>query len=141
MIDTKAAGVKPVGDITLAEYYMGRDKLFPGELSDAHKMNAQRTIDKANAVLELFGSNRRVTSGWRPAEINAATKGASPTSRHMTCQAVDLEDNNRELMGWCLNNKDLLVKLDLYLEDPRSTPTWVHMQTVPPASGHRFFMP
>lgn len=130
-----------VPDITLDEYYMGRDKLFPGELSDAHKMNAQRTVDKANALLEVFGSKRRVTSGWRPAEINSSTKGAAPNSKHMTCQAVDLEDNNKELINWCLNNQDILKQLEVWFEDPRATPTWVHMQIVPPTSGHLFFMP
>lgn len=130
-----------VPDITLDEYYMGRDKLFKEELSDAHKANAAKTVELANKLLEKFGQKRRVTSGWRPASINAATKGASPHSRHVLCQAVDLEDNNRELMNWCLNNQDVLKELGLWAEDPRAVTNWVHLQTVPPASGKLFFMP
>lgn len=125
--------------ITLDEFYMGRDKLFPNELSDAHKANAVTTVDLANQVLTAAGMDRRVTSGWRPASINAATKGAAPNSKHVLCQAVDLEDNNRELKNWCLNNPDILARIGVWCEDPRDTPSWVHIQTVPPGSGLRFF--
>lgn len=128
-----------VPDITLAEYYMGRDRLYSEELSDAHKASAAKTIGAANLFLEAFGYKRRVTSGWRPGAINRATKGASPNSKHVLCQAIDLEDNNRELMNWCLNNQDLLEKYGLWMEDPRDTSTWVHLQIVPPPSGHRIF--
>lgn len=130
-----------VPNISLSEYYMGRDRLFPNELTDAHKTNANLTVAKLNAVLEAFGQKRRIVSGWRPSSINAATKGASPTSRHVLCQAGDLEDNNRELMGWCLNNPDLLERVGVWMEDPRDTPTWIHLQTVPPKSGNRIFRP
>lgn len=131
--------VNIVPDITLAEYFMGRDILFREELSDAHKTNARNTINLANAVLEGFGQKRRVVSGWRPGSINKATKGASPNSKHILCQAIDLEDNNRELTNWCLNNPDVLAKLGLWMEDPRDATTWVHLQTVPPGSGKRIF--
>jgi Peptidase M15 len=137
MNDATEANVVP--DISPSEYYMGRDKLFAGELSDAHKMNAERTIVAANAILELFGQKRRVTSGWRPASINAATKGAALHSRHVLCQAIDLEDNDKALINWCLNNQDKLAEVGVWMEDPRDTPTWVHWQIVPPASGHRIF--
>lgn len=134
-----ASVTEVVGNITLKEYYMGRDEHFSEELSDAHKANAAVMVEKANLLLNLFGKRKRVASGWRPASINAATKGASPTSKHVLCQALDFEDGNRELMNWCLNNKDLLEALGLWFEDPRDTPTWVHAQIVPPASGHLFF--
>lgn len=133
--------VNVVPDITLAEYYMGRDKLYAEELSDAHKASAQTTVERINKLLEAFGSKRRVVSGWRPSSINSATKAAAPNSKHVLCQAIDLEDNNRELMNWCLNNPDILASCELWCEDPRATTTWVHFQIVPPHSGNRFFMP
>lgn len=125
--------------ITLDEYYMGRDKLFPEELSDAHRMNAQRTIDAANAILAKFGAKRHVVSGWRPAAINAATRGAAPNSKHTLCQAIDLEDNNKELMNYLLNNQDVMEQIGIWCERSQDTRTWVHMQIVPPGSGKRFF--
>lgn len=125
--------------ISMSDYYMGRDLRFKEELTDAHRMNAEMTVAKANTLLERFGEERHVVSGWRPALINNATRGASPTSKHMLCQAVDLEDHNKGLMNWCLNNPDILAEIGLWVEDTRDTPTWVHVQTVPPNSGHRFF--
>lgn len=128
-----------VEDITLEEYFMGRDKTYPNELSDAHRMNAKQTVERANALLERFGQKRRVVSGWRPGAINRATKGAAPNSKHVLCQAVDLEDNNGDLMRWLLNNQDIMEELKLWAEDSRDTGTWVHLQTLPPGSGKRFF--
>jgi hypothetical protein len=130
-----------VPDITLEEYFMGRDKVYPEELSDAHKANAVNTVSKVNTFLERFGSVRRCVSGWRPNVINAATKGAAPHSKHVLCQAIDLEDVNRELTGWIMNNQDFLVEAGFWMENPTSTPTWVHLQTVPPGSGKRIFNP
>lgn len=131
------AGVVP--DITLEEYYMGRDKIYAEELSDAHKMNARNMVNKANQILEAFGQKRRVVSGWRPSKVNAATKGAAVNSKHVLCQAIDLEDLNRELTNWCLNNPDILKKVGVWMEDPRDATTWVHWQTIPPASGKPIF--
>lgn len=128
-----------VPDITLPEYYMGRDKLYAEELSDAHKMNANKTVELANKALERFGQKRRLVSGWRPGAINKATKGAKPDSKHVLCQAIDIEDINRELTNWCLNNPDILAELGLWMEDPRDATTWVHWQTVPPTSSKRIF--
>lgn len=128
-----------VPNISLSEFYMGRDVTYKSELSDAHKTNAAKTVDLANQALEAFGKKRRVVSGWRPGSINAATKGASPNSKHVLCQAIDLEDLNRELTNWCLNNPDILAKLGLWMEDPRDATTWVHWQTIPPNSGKRIF--
>lgn len=144
MTDNAIAEADPLvhyGDVSVSEYYMGRDSLYPQELSDAHKMNAQRTVDKANALLDMFGSPRRVVSGWRPSAINAATKGAASNSKHMLCMAVDLEDNDGTLKAWCLNNQDLLKALEVWFESPEHTPTWVHMQIAPPGSGRLFFNP
>jgi hypothetical protein len=127
--------------ITEQEYYMGRDVRFKQELSDAHKRSAKDLVEKVNKLLNMFGGDRAVTSGWRPGSINAATKGAAPNSKHVLCQAVDLADLDKGLMNWCMNNQDKLQQLGLWVEDGRYTPTWVHLQTVAPASGKRFFIP
>lgn len=127
--------------ITTQEYYMGRDVLYPEELTDAHRTNAADTVSKANQLLQAAGLDRRVVSGWRPSAINSATKGAAANSKHITCQAVDLEDNNNELKNWCLNNQDICAQIGLWFESPENTRTWVHAQTVAPPSGRRFFIP
>lgn len=127
--------------ITTDDYFMGRDVMFPAELTDALHVNAEVTVGKCNQLLEAFGEERGVNSGWRPPEINAVTKGASHTSYHMTCQACDIEDKDGELDAWCMANLDVLKKLGLWLEHPSSTVGWCHVQTVPPHSGNRVFYP
>jgi hypothetical protein len=82
-----------------------------------------------------------VSSGWRPQAINAALANASPRSKHLSCEAIDLEDPEGALDAWCLRNLDALEAVGLWLEHPDATPGWCHLQTVPPRSGRRVFMP
>jgi len=84
---------------------------------------------------------RKVTSGWRPATINATVPGAAHGSKHLSCLAIDLEDRNGALDAWCLAHPDVLEELGLWLEHPDATPGWCHLQTQPPRSGSRVFYP
>ena len=127
--------------LNLSDYYMGRDKRFPDELTDEKRSNAEETIDKANQLLERFGETRKVNSGWRPASINKSTVGAAPKSKHMECLAIDLEDKDGSLDAWCLENLEVLQEIGLWLESPDATPNWCHVQIVPPRSGNRVFKP
>jgi hypothetical protein len=127
--------------LTLHDYYMGRDKRFPDELTDEKRSNAEEMIDKANQLLEKFGEKRKVNSGWRPASINAGVPGAAPKSKHMTCEAIDLEDKDGSLDEWCMDNLEELASIGLWLEHPDKTPNWCHIQITPPRSGNRVFKP
>jgi len=127
--------------LTLHDYFMGRDRRFPDELTDDKRSNAEEMIDKANQLLERFGEPRKVNSGWRPAQINGATVGAAKKSKHMTCEAIDLEDKDGSLDAWCMDNLEVLQEIGLWLEHPDATPTWCHVQIVPPRSGNRVFKP
>ena len=127
--------------ITLRDYWMGRDVKYGGELTDEKRMNAAETISKANALLERFGEDRRVVSGWRPASVNATTPGAALKSKHMTCEAVDLSDPDGDLDEWCLAHPEVLQDIGLWQEHPSATKNWCHVQIVPPKSGNRCFYP
>jgi hypothetical protein len=127
--------------ISLADYYMGRDLKSPEELTAVHRANAQITVDRVNELLEAFGEPRRVNSGWRPAAINAGVPNAAAKSKHMTCQACDLNDDDGSLDAWCMANLQILERIGLWLEHPDSTPRWTHWQIVPPGSGNRVFRP
>lgn len=128
-------------EVTLAEYFMGRDKSYASELTPAMRESAQRTVDATNALLVKFGEFRAVNSGWRPAAVNASTTGAALRSKHMTCEAIDLADPDGDLDEWCLDNLGALKDLGLWLEFPGSTKGWCHLQIVPPKSGNRVFYP
>lgn len=114
--------------ISAADYFMGRDAKFPNELTDDMKWNAASTVDRVNQLLEAFGESRKVSSGWRPAIVNAATPNAARKSKHMTCEACDLEDKDGALDDWCLSNLEALERIGLWLESPRHTAGWCHVQ-------------
>jgi len=128
--------------LTLADYFMGRDASHAGELTAELLINARTMVDRANGLLKLVGiAQGMVNSGWRPHSINTVTANASPRSRHLTCQAVDLRDTDGVLDVWCMRNLHALEVLGLWLEHPDATPGWCHVQTVPPRSGRRVFDP
>lgn len=68
----------------------------------------------------------------------ASTTGA-PHSAHRQAQAVDVYDPGNTLDAWLTDEK--LEQYDLYREHPDSTPSWVHLTTRAPGSGHRTYFP
>ena len=122
--------------VTVDQYLMNRKSGLTFELLE----NAIDTVEKVNKLLGYFGSIRTVTSGYRPAAINAAVGGAK-LSNHMLCKACDLEDKDGKLDNWCMENQDKLKEVGLWLEHPSATKGWCHLQTVPPRSGNRVFKP
>lgn len=135
--------------ITLEEFYKGRDVAYSDELTSEIQANAVLTVGKVNELLAAFyssqpdGSYRTVNSGWRPPEVNAATKNAAPRSRHMTGEACDLSDDDEALDRWLVqpDGQAVLERIGLWMEHPEATPRWSHVQTVPPGSGRRIFWP
>lgn len=128
-------------DLTLDKYLMGRDKANP--IDDEQRTNALHLLSRVNELLKQFyeetGAQARViTSGYRPAAINAKAGGAKK-SKHMLCAAVDLSDADRKLAHWL--TVDILDKYDLHMESATATPTWIHLQIFPPKSGKRIFFP
>ena len=59
--------------ITVDEYLMNRKSGLTFELLE----NAIDTVEKVNKLLDAFGSQRKVTSGYRPANVNAAISNAA----------------------------------------------------------------
>lgn len=123
--------------ITVDDYLMNRKSGLTFELLE----NAIDTVEKVNKLLDTFGSQRKVTSGYRPASVNAAIPNAAKKSNHMLCKACDLEDVDGKLDKWCMDNLHVLTEIGLWLEHPSATKTWCHIQTVPPNSGKRVFYP
>lgn len=135
--------------ITLDEFFMGRDKTYASELTSELRANAEITVSRANKLLERFyaakpqAHRRGVNSGWRPKAINAKTKDAAKLSNHMICKAVDLGDDDEDLDNWLMSaeGQRALEEEGLWMEHPKATPRWAHVQIVPPKSGRRVFMP
>lgn len=139
--------------ITVAQYFMGRDASHSTELTPEIRRNAALTVQVVNELLSRAAAegvqpginpqtNSNVSSGWRPPGINEKTANAAKGSTHLQALACDVRDTRgRELARWCLANLDVLAELGLWMEDPRWTPTWVHLQAVPPGSGKRVYRP
>lgn len=69
--------------------------------------------------------------------INPGALGSS----HLYGCAVDIADTDGKLKTWLSVNQHRLVECGLWMEDPASTPTWVHLQTYAPKSMNRVFKP
>lgn len=141
--------------ITVTDYFMGRDKSYASELTDAIRTNAAETVRRWNILLDAAAAegvvptmdsitHTAVGSGWRPAGVNSATANAAAHSTHMTGEALDVRDDrtSRALARWVLLLPlERLEAFGLWFERPQWTPNWIHGQTRPPKSGNRFYIP
>jgi hypothetical protein len=135
--------------ITEKQFWQGRDTQYASQLTETIRANAKETIRRANKLLEMFYAvypkavPRDSNSGWRPAAINAATKGASGTSWHMFGKACDINDDDEQLDNWLMTpeGQAALVACELWHEHASKTPRWAHVQTVAPKSQRRTFYP
>ena len=131
--------------LTIVDFLMGRDKASP--ITPEMKADAEDLLEKVNLLLLDFyrifpdAPVRVITSGYRPAAINAATAGAAKKSKHMICQAVDLSDSDKLLAKYLTLFPEKLIEFDLYIEDPAYTKNWTHLQLCPPKSKKRKFIP
>lgn len=104
------------------------------ELTQDYLNNAQELLTAVNSFLDeiKWTGSRKVSSGFRPSEVNAATSGAAKKSLHMTCEAVDIiDDKSQTLSKLCEAHPKELKKYALFLEDPTSTKgkntNWCHL--------------
>jgi hypothetical protein len=129
--------------ITVEQYLMGRTQ----GMTETLWSNARNTVLRTNWLRGHYLLDHPdapawvVRSGRRTPEGNAKIAGAAPQSNHLQCNALDIGDTSRRLARWAFANLHILADLDLYMEDPRCTPTWLHIQTVPPLSRNRVFIP
>lgn len=130
--------------------------------SDTILTNAIELSLRISQLLLDFVVSTRITkepavvSGYRPKDVNEKVQNAAPNSNHMRCMAADIEDEDGSFASFCTSKLDVLERIALWMEDPTYTRTikpgeskklplgqhgWVHLQSVPPKSGHRVFIP
>lgn len=137
--------------ISTESFWMGRDVKYPDDYTPNIQANGAETVRRVNMLLAMAEKDgivcEVVASGWRPQAVNDATSNAAGHSTHISALACDVvDDANRSLAHWCMSNLNKLVLCELWMEDPRWTggaghTPWVHLQTVPPASDHRVYIP
>lgn len=145
--------------ITVEQYWFGRDKKYPADFTPAVQANGAETVRRVSLLLAAAAKDdvhpgidqitkTEVAGPWRPAAENARTANAGKLSTHITGEGIDIQDKrDRQLARWCLRNLKVLEVLGLWMEDPQWTAgknnddPWVHLQTKPPGSGKRVYVP
>ena len=125
--------------ITVEEYLGQHGTGHEGELTEGLRDCAEIIVRRANALLGEFGEARGLRSGWRPKSVNDRIPNAARGSKHITCQAIDIEDDDKRLKEWV--TPEMLEEIGLWMEYGHATPSWLHVQCVPPGSGKRVFAP
>lgn len=120
------------------------------EVPHGHQLCLEELRTRLEKVRAEFGKPMRITSGYRSMQEHLqiySKKGITDKSKipmrskHLIGCAADVADPAQELQAWCKANEPKLEEIGLWIEDFSATPNWVHFQTVPPASGKRFFKP
>lgn len=137
-------------EISLAEY-LGPYADHPDATAQVRE-NAISLLAKVNAVYSIAahdgvsladnpathsGVSGSGNGGFRP---KVCPVGAA-SSTHKTGHGIDRYDPKRQFSAWCLAHPDVLRDHGLHMEDPRWTPTWVHLQDQPPKSGNLVYIP
>lgn len=118
-----------------------RVKDFPVTLEQ--KQAAAKLARAVSYIEMVYGKTLVVSSGYRPASVQAKVNPKVKNSKHSTCEAVDVVDKSGAFGAWLLTAAGLaaLGEVGLHIEDPNYTEGWVHLQSVPPRSGKRVFVP
>lgn len=112
--------------------------------------NLMDLLERVNKLRAAYGKPMHVTSGLRTRADQIriyAAKGITDQSKipfgsqHLKGTACDFADSDGALKAFVKANVPLLESIGLWCEALESTPTWLHVQTVPPKSGARFFKP
>lgn len=117
--------------ITLKEYVKDWPEKYPQEYIDsAVEENAKFLLHQVNTFLEMLDvKDVHVNSGWRPREHNAKIGGAK-NSAHISGRAVDIADPNGGLAAVIANAPEKLRAMELWMENPKHTKTWVHLDNL-----------
>lgn len=138
----------PVQETAIIKQFT-RDDILMGRLSwedlpIEHRHNVTVLLDRLNRIAVRIPFKIRINDGYRRPQDQP--RNAAVRSRHLSGEAVDIDDDDTAYVWkWIINNLDEVARIGFWLEDPRwthgSVGTWVHLQTVPPASGRRIFIP
>lgn len=110
-------------------------------LSATQEENLEKLYVAMNKLRAAYGKPMIVTSGVRTREDQLRINPRNPGSAHTMAAACDIADKDKKLCDWVLDNFNLIIELDLYIEDPDFCQTWLHIQCLPPKSGKRIFIP
>lgn len=95
-------------------------------------INATNLLKKVNALISELGiAVPKVSSGFRPSDVNKAIPNAAKRSLHMVGSAIDLVDPDGKLDALIESRDDLKKKHGLWQESPAATNGWCHLDQNP----------
>ncbi len=121
------------------------DQLNPNKrsLSDVQRANLTELTRRISLFEELIGYkfhfNPGTFYGFRSLADQLKVNSKSPKSSHCEGMAVDLADPKGEIYQFLIDNPDIVIKFDFYVERKDYTPGWCHIQIRP--TKRRFFIP
>lgn len=141
---------------SLLNAYLTASNVYPDrakhkELTPALLANANSLLVKVQAFFKDLGlnlENYKISSGFRPSEVNGALANAAKKSLHQQCLAIDImDDKNQGLAKLVQSRADLRRKHGIWLEDPSyckgKYTNWVHLDisSVRPHQDDMEFVP
>lgn len=85
-------------------------------------------VNGLQAIRDAYGKPMVISSGHRCADYNKRIGGVA-NSQHILGNAADISDPKQALAKFLLANLPLLEANGLWMENPKATPTWVHLDT------------
>lgn len=117
----------------------GSHKWVESEIDIVTKRNLEDLIRKVNAL--GYEPAMRASSCLRSIKDQQRINPKAMGSSHLYGCAVDIADPDGKLAKWLNAHNELLGRRGLWMEDPRYTKGWVHLQTYAPKSMNRVFVP
>ena len=117
----------------------GSHKWVESEIDIVTKRNLEDLIRKVNAL--GYEPAMRASSCLRSIKDQQRINPKAMGSSHLYGCAVDIADPDGKLAKWLNTHTELLERRGLWMEDPRYTKGWVHLQTYAPKSMNRVFVP
>lgn len=108
-----------------------------GGQPDENDPRIDEILNKLNIVRKHYGKPLIPSCFYRSKEWDIK-KGRSGKSTHCQLMAVDFKDDGK-FAKWCLDNLGILAQAGLWMEDPRYTKGWVHLDSKP--RKNRVFIP
>lgn len=117
----------------------GSHKWKESEVDAVTKRNLEDLCRKVNAL--YYEPPMRASSCLRSIKDQKRINPKAMGSSHLYGAAVDISDPDGKLTSWLLKNTQLLAHMGLWMEDPKYTKGWVHLQIYAPKSMNCLFIP
>ena len=99
-------------------------------IPEDYKPNVQQSLEFLQQLQDAWGSEIRLTSGYRSEELNNKLHGSSKTSAHMSGYAMDIQPVNGDWTGFVKFIKDYMKDKDYdqtIIETGPNNSRWVHI--------------